>query len=133
DRRPGRNQRDMARSDRWAIETLRSGAPVWLCHRGFSMFPALCAGDRLRVEPLRPVKPGAIALFERRGSLLAHRVRSPPPLITQGAALGAADAPHDEHALLGLVADVERIGPARFCREVARYLVSSAQRLRGDP
>ena len=79
---------------------------------GFSMWPALRPGDRLIGMDCQPAKMGIgdIAVYERGGILIAHRVvgrRGPTLLVTGDNSRGNPDAV-EEKEIRGRVAGVVR-------------------------
>jgi len=127
-----------------AGEVVRTFGRVRVRVTGTSMIPAVWPGDVLVVErrAAEKIERGEIAVAERDGRLLAHRVigRSADAgpasgtagTITHGDSLLAADEPLRAEELLGTVVSIERGAGARRPRRKlgigARILAAVARR-----
>ena len=104
-----------------AEELLRNTGELRFVARGASMLPAICPGDELVAQSIRPdrVHVGDVILFVQRGRWFAHRVvrscteTAQPHLITQGDALLFCDAPVFAQDVLGRITFVVRNGALR--------------------
>ncbi|HXD89997.1 MAG TPA: S24/S26 family peptidase [Candidatus Binataceae bacterium] len=89
-------------------DALRAGHSVTIRAQGTSMVPAIWPGDRLTIRPINEAVPaiGEVALTLWEGGLRAHRVigRIADSVITQGDALGSADAATAHSEILGTIA-----------------------------
>jgi hypothetical protein len=100
-------------SARFVAACVRDDGGAWVEHRGFSMWPVLRPGDRLRVARLDgPPAAGEVAVFARAGRLVAHRVVAVAgeTVTTRGDALRRPDAPIAREALVGRVTHRRRAG-----------------------
>ena len=97
-------------------ELLRSGHKVRFRVYGTSMLGSIWSGDVVEVEPLclRPLAVGDIALYQREGRLIAHRVVGlqtdhprGPWWILRGDNLGVCDPPVAPNQILGRVRRVQ--------------------------
>jgi peptidase S24-like protein len=129
-----------------AGEVVRTFGRVRVRVTGTSMIPAVWPGDVLVVErrAVERIERGEIAVAERDGRLLAHRVIGPrgdgngargtagATLTTHGDSLLAADEPLRAEELLGTVVSIERGAGARRPRRKlgigARTLAAMARR-----
>jgi signal peptidase I len=125
-----------------AGEVVRTFGRVRVRVTGTSMIPAVWPGDVLVVErrAVERIERGEIAVAERDGRLLAHRVigrgadagLKAAATITHGDSLLAADEPLRAEELLGTVVSIERGAGARRPRRKlgigARMLAAMARR-----
>jgi signal peptidase I len=126
-----------------AGEVVRTFGRVRVRVTGMSMIPAVWPGDVLVVErrAAEKIERGEIAVAEREGRLVAHRVVGPrtdaelKPTATitmRGDSLLAADEPLRAEELLGTVVSIERGAGARRPRRKlgigARMLAAMARR-----
>jgi signal peptidase len=130
-----------------AGEVVRTFGRVRVRVTGMSMIPAVWPGDVLVVErrAAEKIERGEIAVAEREGRLVAHRVIGPTadaglkPTATnagtitlRGDSLLAADEPLRAEELLGTVVSIERGAGARRPRRKlgigARMLAAMARR-----
>jgi signal peptidase len=129
-----------------AGEVVRTFGRVRVRVTGTSMIPAVWPGDVLVVErrAVERIERGEIAVAERDGRLLAHRVigargngsgargTAGATLTTHGDSLLAADEPLRAEELLGTVVSIERGAGARQPRRKlgigARMLAATARR-----
>ena len=129
-----------------AGEVVRTFGRVRVRVTGTSMIPAVWPGDVLVVErrAVERIERGEIAVAERDGRLLAHRVigaradvggarlTAGATLATHGDSLLAADEPLRAEELLGTVISIERGAGARRPRRKlgigARILAAVARR-----
>ena len=99
-----------------AAETLRSSGSLRLRVTGSSMLPAVWPGDVLHIQrrEIREVRTGDIALFERYGRLVAHRVIEcrGSSFLAKGDTLHFPDPPVTCAELLGTVTGIVRGGRA---------------------
>ncbi len=108
-------------------ELLRQGTTVRFRPSGRSMYPSICEGELITVEPVAPsdLKLGDIVLYRSERGLIAHRVvgtqrnqctapTQSSVLIThyflRGDASLCSDQPVEAHQILGRVIGVERNG-----------------------
>lgn len=81
---------------------------------GFSMLPAIRPGDLLTVRRcgLAELQEGQIALYQREGKLVAHRLihLEEDRLITRGDSVRRKDTPIGESDLVGRVVSISRHG-----------------------
>jgi len=111
-----------------AAEVLRSRGELRFRATGASMIPAIWPGTVLRVrrEGAAGAGPGDVILFERDGSLVAHRVvrrldsAEGPVWITRGDRNRHEDAPVLERELLGLV---EGVRPQTAVQRAAAFIL----------
>lgn len=126
-----------------AADVLQTHGRIRIAAYGLSMLPSLWPGDVLTVEQesLDSIAEGEIALFERHGQFVAHRVvrRNPSEthLVTRGDALQFLDEPVSAQRILGRVILVERGGRrlnrVPVCSRLVRGLglvLNSCDRLR---
>jgi len=130
-----------------AGEVVRTFGRVRVRVTGMSMIPAVWPGDVLVVErrAAEKIERGEIAVAEREGRLVAHRVIGPradaglkptattvATITTRGDSLLAADEPLRAEELLGTVVSIERGTGARRPRRKlgigARMLAGMARR-----
>lgn len=126
-----------------AGEVVRTFGRVRVRVTGMSMIPAVWPGDVLVVErrAAEKIERGEIAVAEREGRLVAHRVIGPrvdaglkptATITTRGDSLLAADEPLRVEELLGTVVSIERGAGARRPRRKlgigARLLAAVARR-----
>lgn len=88
-----------------AAELLGRGQPVEIVVGGGSMWPLLRHGDRVRIEPNRPVIVGALAAVLRAGHLVVHRVArlEGARVLLRGDHREQADLPVAREQVLGVV------------------------------
>ena len=100
--------------DLLATDLVAHGATFRLRVWGGSMYPSICSGDLVLVEPVdvRSLRPGDVLFYRRRGGHLAHRLvelrEGGNVLITRGDALDYLDPPVKPQDVLGRVVAVER-------------------------
>ena len=126
-----------------AGEVVRTFGRVRVRVTGTSMIPAVWPGDVLVVErrAAEKIERGEIAVAERDGRLVAHRVIGPrtgatlklaAAITTHGDSLLAPDAPLRAEELLGTVVSIERGAGARRPRRKlgigAKMLAGMARR-----
>lgn len=126
-----------------AGEVVRTFGRVRVRVTGMSMIPAVWPGDVLVVErrAAEKIERGEIAVAERSGRLVAHRVIGPradaglkltATITTRGDSQLAADEPLRAEELLGTVVSIERGAGARRPRRKlgigARMLAAMARR-----
>jgi hypothetical protein len=96
------------------LETLRSHGRTRLRVNGTSMLPALLPYDVLQLERSDPkeLRQGAIVLYARDGSLVAHRIArlNPTEAQTRGDLLLHDDPPIAIEEILATVSALERFG-----------------------
>lgn len=99
------NQRADAAWVALAREHLALGRPLVVRASGLSMWPFLRPGQRVVVEPRRPLSVGDLALVELGGSLVLHRVigLSGSRLVSKGDHNPRPDPELDRAAVLGSV------------------------------
>ena len=102
-----------------AAELLHTGRVLRFQAHGGSMFPLICHGDVIEVQPVHPsaIQRGDVVLcYQANGRVLAHRVirvnreQEPATVVTQGDALTRADGCIPVAQVLGRVVAVERRG-----------------------
>jgi len=100
-----------------ASESLRLSGTLRLKVSGWSMLPTIWPGDTLIISRLdgRELRQGEIALFQREGRFIVHRVRSKTTssikqVLTRGDAMLQHDAPVCSDDLLGKVDFILRNG-----------------------
>lgn len=100
----------------------RTGRRVWLETRGTSMHPLAGPGGRMLVEfGATPSRVGEVVLFERRETIVAHRIvgrrrrDGDEQLIVKGDAEAYFDPPIGREDVLGVVRGLRRgaAGPVR--------------------
>ena len=108
---------------------------------GWSMYPTLCKGDRLTVDPVCPtqLQVGDLLLFNHRGRLICHRLvavqetGAGPQLITKGDAVTARGKTIQPEQVLGKVVAVARRWPwshsGRWVGALARWVDQATERL----
>lgn len=98
-------------------DLLRSGLPIRFRASGWSMWPTICEGELIEVEPVEPARVGRgdIVLCRQGNSVIVHRVVAvkgcgalPRLLTTRGDALDSCDEPLAESRVCGRVICVER-------------------------
>lgn len=100
-----------AQSTRWLEAGWRSRRTQWVEMRGYSMAPALAAGDLIRVSPLAGApSTGDTVVILLGGRLVAHRVVAvnDEVIVTRGDACAAADPQVPLAAVFGRVVEVRR-------------------------
>jgi len=100
-----------------ASESLRLSGILRLKVSGWSMLPTIWPGDTLMISRLdgRELLPGEIALYQREGRFIVHRVLSKSTgsinqVLTRGDAMLQHDAPVSNDNLLGKVDFILRNG-----------------------
>lgn len=95
----------MSATRRSAAELLRAGLPVEVETRGGSMWPFVRAGDRVRIEPGKPVRVGDLVAYQRGGGLVVHRVTrvEATTIRTRGDAARVEEPPLPLSDVLGVV------------------------------
>lgn len=95
-------------------EVARRFGEVRLKVTGTSMLPAIWPNDILIVSSctLSELSPGKIALYQRKGALVAHRITHvfDDHLITRGDSVSQNDAPVPEFEIVGRVVSIVRRG-----------------------
>jgi len=104
-------------------ELLRLGHQVQFKAPGHSMYPTICDGDLITVEPIKPsdLSVGDIILYYHENGVVAHRIiniQAPQSSVTstqhlfllRGDAAIADDAPVVSEQILGKVVSIERNG-----------------------
>jgi signal peptidase I len=73
---PQSSNPSLSNFDQVCAELLREGHGVKFCAPGDSMYPTICDGDLITVEPIKPsdVTVGDIILYRREFGVVAHRV-----------------------------------------------------------
>jgi len=76
----------------------------------WSMYPTLCKGDRLELDPAAPLHVGNLVVFRRPFGLVCHRLvaRQEQVLLTKGDANSGAPEPVMVRDVLGIVVAVVR-------------------------
>lgn len=94
-----------------------TGDRAWIEMTGHTMFPVLRPGDRLLIAlDNAGLQPGDIAVYRRRGVLVAHRLLCAgrrldgPCWLIQGDNANKADAPVGDDEIVGRAVAVERDG-----------------------
>jgi signal peptidase I len=95
-----------------AMEVLQIAERVRFRAIGTSMLPTIWPGDILTVrrKSFREIQVGDVAVFQRAGRLVTHRVvgKTSDVIIAQGDAKRRADAPFGQEDLLGRVVAIHR-------------------------